>query len=181
MPGTIPVTADTGITSTKYPCASRRDTTLPPRSAENDQDEHTSPWNAILDSVGDLESLVRRATRMADFRPGHGGRDWSPVSEHGETADAYLVRVELPGIPRDQVHVQLHGRELSVSGEISAVEVGGHMLSRRAGRFAHHTTLPTAAAPEHVRAAMADGVLVVRIPKGGAADGPRTVPVEAPM
>lgn len=153
----------------------------PPRSDENDPAEHTSPWNAILDSVGDLESLVRRATRMADFRPGHGGRDWNPVTEHAETADAYLVRVELPGIPRDKVHVQLHGRDLSVSGEISPAEVGGHMLSRRAGRFAHHTTLPSAAPAEEVRAAMADGVLVVRIPKGNTADGPRTVPVEAPF
>lgn len=153
---------------------------LPPRNDENEPGEHTSPWNAILDSVGDLESLVRRATRMADFRPGHGGREWNPVTEHGETADAYLVRVELPGIPRDKVQVQLHGRELSVTGEIEAGEVGGHMLSRRAGRFAHHTTLPTAAAAEDVRAAMADGVLVVRVPKGAASDGPRTVPVEAP-
>ena len=43
---------------------------------------------------------------------------WSPLADLAETDDAYVVNVELPGVRKDQVDVQLQDRELVISGEI---------------------------------------------------------------
>jgi len=46
---------------------------------------------------------------------------WALAADVPETDDAYMVRVELPGVQRDQIDLQLQDRELVISGEIPGV------------------------------------------------------------
>jgi HSP20 family protein len=41
---------------------------------------------------------------------------WSPLADLSETDDAYVVQVDLPGVHKDQVQVQLQDRELVITG-----------------------------------------------------------------
>jgi HSP20 family protein len=110
--------------------------------------------------------------------PRPGNAPWSPLAEVSETDDAYLVHVELPGIRKDQVDVQLVDRELVISGDIKESENGRRRRSsRRTGRFEYRTYLPGDVKADQVSAQLADGVLTVTVPKSEATK-PRRIEVK---
>jgi HSP20 family protein len=93
---------------------------------------------------------------------------WAPAADVSENDDAYTVRVELAGVQRDQIDLQLQDRELIISGEIPEPQQDEkerrHRSSRRTGRFEYRTFLPGDVNPDGVRAELHDGVLTVTIP-----------------
>ncbi|MBH5333952.1 Hsp20/alpha crystallin family protein [Streptomyces pactum] len=103
--------------------------------------------------------------------PGGGGLvppgAWVPPADLEETEDAYLLQVELPGVRREDVTVELNAGELSVHGEVRERERAGVLRSgtRRTGRFDHRVSLPRDTDAEHVTAELRDGVLTVTVPK----------------
>lgn len=126
----------------------------------------------------ELDELIDRFGRWTGWDLGRpGGSRWVPVAEEDETADAYRVRLELPGIPRDQVSVEVEGRELCVRGDLgeSGKQTTSY-LSHRSGSFVYRTSLPGDADSEAVRADLSDGVLTVTVPRSGPA-GRRSVPI----
>ncbi|HEY2577049.1 MAG TPA: Hsp20/alpha crystallin family protein [Streptosporangiaceae bacterium] len=102
---------------------------------------------------------------------------WVPFADLSETDDAYVVRAELPGIGKDQADVQLHDRELIVSGEIKDTEHGKkRRSSRRTGRFEYRTYLPGDINADQVSAKLSDGILTVTVPKSESAK-PRRIEI----
>jgi hypothetical protein len=84
-----------------------------------------------------------------------------------KTAKEYLVEVDLPGVAREDVAVDLAGNELVIDGEINDREHEGvfRQRARRAGRFSFRALLPQDVDADHIEANLADGVLSVRAPK----------------
>jgi len=127
---------------------------------------------SLVNPSREFEDIYDRMGQLVNFAFGDlglarlGGGPWTPLAELSETDDAYLVRIELPGIRKDQVDVQLLDRELVVSGEIKESEDGRRRRSsRRTGRFEYRTYLPGDIKPDQVSAQLADGVLTVTVPK----------------
>ncbi len=79
---------------------------------------------------------------------------WATAADVAETDDAYMVRVELPGVQRDQIDLQLQDRELVISGEIPEPQQDEkerrHRSSRRTGRFEYRTFLPGDVNPDGI-------------------------------
>jgi len=79
------------------------------------------------------------------------------------------VKAEVPGIARDQVHVEVEGGILSLRGERKLEkeikEENYHRVERSYGTFLRVFTLPDSVDPEKVRATLTDGVLEVRLGK----------------
>ncbi|PRX46606.1 HSP20 family protein [Prauserella shujinwangii] len=96
-----------------------------------------------------------------------GWRSWSPLADVTETDDAYVVDVELPGVKRDDVSIELTGTELTIHGERKERERQGWFRhrTRRTGQFHYSVTLPHDVDADHVDARLEDGVLTVRVPK----------------
>jgi len=94
---------------------------------------------------------------------------WSPSLDFSETEKEYLVRLEVPGIPRDDLEVNVDGRILTISGrrEIAKEESGEDFFwkEREQGRFVRSVNLPAAVDPAKVSAVCQDGVMTVRLPK----------------
>ena len=44
---------------------------------------------------------------------------WRPLANISETDDGYQVEVELPGVNKDQLNVELNDRELAITGEVA--------------------------------------------------------------
>jgi HSP20 family protein len=84
-----------------------------------------------------------------------------------ETDDAYLVEIELPGVKRDDVSVEVAGRRLTVSGERKERERVGILRrrTRAVGRFHYEVVLPGDVEEEGVSASMDEGVLTLRVLK----------------
>ncbi len=139
----------------------------------------------LIDPSREFEDIYDRMGQLMNFAFGDlglvrpGSAPWSPLAEVSETDDAYLVHVELPGIRKDQVDVQLVDRELVISGDIKESENGRRRRSsRRTGRFEYRTYLPADIKADQVSAQLADGVLTVTVPKSEATK-PRRIEVKA--
>jgi HSP20 family protein len=95
---------------------------------------------------------------------------WAPFADLRETDDAYVVEVEVPGIKREDVDVEIAERELIISGQLKEREREGVLRrgTRRSGHFEYRALLPTEVKAEDVNATLADGVLTVTVPKAQA-------------
>ncbi|NBM19663.1 Hsp20/alpha crystallin family protein [Streptomyces sp. GC420] len=133
--------------------------------------ERTWPSMGTWEPFGDFEKVWGRmmGRLLEEAAAPSGERRWMPMAEEEETDDAYVVRAELPGVPADNVTVEVDADELCITGELSE-EHRGKVLSRRTGRFVYRTALPSGTDSEHIDADLTDGVLTVRIPKAATAE-----------
>jgi HSP20 family protein len=94
---------------------------------------------------------------------------WAPALDVHEDKDSFSIRVELPGMKREDIEVSLQDGALVISGErkeekvIEGTEV--HRQERFYGRFSRALTLPSAVAGDKVKAQYKDGILTVTLPK----------------
>jgi HSP20 family protein len=142
----------------------------------------------LIDPTREFEDIYSRMGQLMNMAFGSAlapvaaltEAPWVPLADVSETDDAYQVHVEVPGIPKDQIDVQLQDRELVISGQTpeQQQEEGSrqHRNSRRMGRFEFRTYLPGDINPDGIRAELNDGVLTVTIPKSEAAK-PRRVEI----
>jgi HSP20 family protein len=91
--------------------------------------------------------------------------DWFPAADVYETAEAYLVAIDLPGIERSALDISLEDNRLAVRGERVIPETGQQRLERPAGRFLRRFEVPPTVDTEAIGAEYKDGVLEVRLPK----------------
>jgi len=139
---------------------------------------------ARWDPLAEFEDLYQRMGQLMSGAFDGGwqpmGQSWAPLADLSETQDAYLAEVELPGVARDDISVEMAGQELVISGEFSDPGQHGRALrrGRRSGRFEYRVLLPGQAEADKVTAALADGVLTVTVPKSEAGR-PRRIQVTA--
>lgn len=122
----------------------------------------------------ELDKMVRHAFTQPVLRSSRTERDaaaaFAPALDLEEPKDAYLVHVELPGVPADQVQVSLEGDLLRISGERGLDPERSPQdellrQERRFGRFSRTVRLPERTVADKVRASARDGVVTVHIPK----------------
>lgn len=93
----------------------------------------------------------------------------APAVDISEDDGKYVVTAELPGVKSDDVHLEISGDLLTLSGEKRSEreeeKEERRYVERRFGRFSRSFTLPANADPDRIRAKFADGVLTVEIPK----------------
>jgi HSP20 family protein len=92
---------------------------------------------------------------------------WVPSADIEETDDAYVLELDLPGVNRDDVNIELRDNEVRITGEIKEKERTGVLRrqTRRVGQFEFMVTLPGDIDPEKVEASLHEGVLTVRLGK----------------
>ncbi len=94
---------------------------------------------------------------------------WAPALDVHEDKDGYTIRVELPGMKREDIEVSLQDGALVISGERKTEtlkeDTEVHRQERYFGRFSRALTLPTAVSGDKVKAAYKDGILTVNLPK----------------
>lgn len=105
---------------------------------------------------------------------------WMPAMDLSESDAAYVLRVEAPGVKRDDLDVTVEQNVLTVSGRRERTEAHETeeqiWREREVGRFVRSVRLPQAVNAKDVQAAFVDGVLTVTLPKAPEAMASR-VPV----
>lgn len=124
---------------------------------------------------------------LNDARPwltsGHSeARGFGPALDVEETADAYIVRANLPGLSQDDISVNIHDDVLTISAE-TASEASNKdskvlIRERRFGKFSRSLRFPTNVDGEAVAASYENGVLRITLPKAEHLK-PRQIPVKA--
>ena len=94
---------------------------------------------------------------------------WTPALDIYEDKDNLFVKVELPGMKREEIDVSIHEGSLSISGERKSEQTHEdadvYRAERFFGRFQRTVTLPTPVAAEKVKAQYKDGILTITLPK----------------
>jgi len=120
----------------------------------------------LAERVGKLYSVLREAaeaelTPLAAFKP---------PTDVCESADAVWIRIELPGVPANQIKIALASDKVRVYGEKKKrsprQKVLSHLCSERNyGRFSRVVPLRWTISVQETKAKLKDGVLMLRLPK----------------
>jgi HSP20 family protein len=96
-----------------------------------------------------------------------------------ETSEAYVFEIELAGVRRRDIRLELMGNQLKVYGErLSDGQEGGvkhHMVERPRGWFSRAFDLPDDVDADKAFASFGDGLLTVTLPKK---EAPRRIEIE---
>ena len=92
---------------------------------------------------------------------------WSPPTDGYETADAYIVRVEIAGMREDDFEVVLDNNTLLISG--SRLDIpehrAYHQMEIHFGKFATAIDVPVVVNADEAVAEYKDGFLTIKLPK----------------
>ena len=97
------------------------------------------------------------------------GAEWIPMLDLVENANEFVVRLEVPGIHKENLDINLAGVMLTITGKREyAAEVPGEaflLKERLYGKFVRKIRLPVPVTENKVAATYEDGVLLVHLPK----------------
>lgn len=146
--------------SDKEPVAQRAPAKRPPSQA--------NPTQMRWDPVDDLVELQQQLSHVLKSWPsGVINNEFVPAADVEETDDAFTIEIELPGVKRDDVSIEVLGRNLVVAGERKERERQGVLRrrTRTVGRFRAEVVFAADIDAEHIDAHLDEGVLTIRIPK----------------
>lgn len=128
---------------------------------------HWSPLSTLLSGPSYPTASVRR---------------WVPQIDLVESGEHFLVHMDLPGLAREDVAIEVEDRVLSISGErpvtASDDEQRAFRVERAGGAFRRQITLPEGVDADAITATFEHGVLTVSVPKPVVAK-PRRVQITA--
>lgn len=134
--------------------------------------EWTSPFSAMRRFMDEIDELFSSfgfgaPTMLAPRALERVGGVWSPTIETLTRDERLVFRVDLPGLRREDVKVEIADDELVISGERTQSEreaKGGTLYSeRRYGAFERRLTLPEGCDLGTVEAVFDNGVLEVSL------------------
>ena len=135
------------------------------------QNPRLSPWP----TWGRLSDLRDEIDRLFEAPFSEFGRmpslfsGWTPAIDLIENKDNVVVKVELPGMKKEDIEVTLHEGTLNIAGERKSEkkveDTGLYRSERFFGRFQRAITLPAPVAGDKVKADYKDGILTVTLPK----------------
>jgi HSP20 family protein len=112
--------------------------------------------------------------------PQPGTSKWYPPVDVLESKDSYLIRVELPGMKKEDIKVEVKDGSLTLSGERKSEKPAEGVEYRHAERvdakFWRSFSLPETVKQDGIEATYKDGVLEIRVPKSEKAK-PRQIEV----
>jgi HSP20 family protein len=105
---------------------------------------------------------------------------WAPAVDLYEDKDSVTVQAELPGLKKEDIHINLQDGVLVIEGERKLEEkqegTESHRSERFAGRFRRTISLASEVDAEKINATYTDGILTVTLPKSEKAK-PRQIPI----
>ncbi|MFN8475015.1 MAG: Hsp20/alpha crystallin family protein [Anaerolineae bacterium] len=94
---------------------------------------------------------------------------WQPALDVCETADAYLIKVDVPGVHESDLRLDFADNVLKLAGErrrpYEANSTRMHRIEREYGAFERRVRLPEDIDPNDVEATLEHGVLSIRVGK----------------
>lgn len=120
------------------------------------------------DPFAELSDLGSRMSRLFDVDLSRAGQEsFVPGVDLEETDDAFVVELDLAGVAKDDITIDLAGRRLTVHGERKEKERTGTLRrsTRVTGEFSYELLLPGQVDEKAVTASMTGGVLTITLPK----------------
>lgn len=136
-------------------------------------DNLSEGWHELLSRSGDaLTHFTRRKDKADEDSELAAFPRWSLLAgELEETPRDVVVRIELPGLDKDDCNISIEGNMLHLSGEKrfqrDTEDSSYHFMERAYGAFQRSIALPRNVNVDKAKASFKNGVLTVRLPKEG--------------
>jgi len=130
-------------------------------------------WDPFRD-VATLQDRINRIFnesfgRTRDLDEEVSLNDWSPPVDIYETGDGIVLKVELPGVNKDDVSVEVKDNVLTLKGERlldpKIKDEHYYRKERSFGKFNRSFSLQEPIKPDLIKASFKEGVLTVEIPR----------------
>jgi len=130
-------------------------------------------WNPLQDLVmlqDRMNRLFEDATQRRNQAEAGAGdeferADWTPASDIYETESGYLIALDLPGIDRNALEIDIDDNRLVVKGTREIAESRPHRTERPRGKFLRTYSVPGSVDQRKIAAEYKDGVLQISLPK----------------
>jgi HSP20 family protein len=135
----------------------------------------SDPFESLFNLQRSLNAL-RSSDWLAQGPSGVGG--YPPVNIFRQGEDVVVI-MELPGIDKEDVDIQVHGNRLRISGKKTIQYEEGASLHRReriAGSFDRTIAIPIEVDVDRVKAEYHNGVLALMLPRA-ARDKPKSITI----
>jgi len=141
------------------------------------------------DPFSNLEELHDRVNRLFQEsmgravgrrEPAAAARGWAPLVDIYEDTDGIVLKVDVAGVKREDIEIEVTGDVLTISGERKMDEQEGReylRMERPCGLFRRSFNIGAPISQSDIKASLKDGVLEVRLPKAEETK-PRKIQVE---
>ena len=122
-----------------------------------------------MDSVFDQFGLGRRwlGPRWRGSNAAGAGM-WAPAIEVHQQNNELVVRADLPGMKKEDIHIDVTDQDITISGERRQQQEsqteGTYRTERHYGSFCRSIQLPEGAITDQANATFKDGVLEIKMP-----------------
>ena len=128
-------------------------------------------WNPLQDLMF-LQDRMNRLFEDATQRHNRNEKsdeferaDWTPAADVYETEGEYKIALDLPGISRDAIEVDIDDNRLVIKGTRIVEENNKQRTERPSGKFLRSFTVPSSVDQTQIGAEYRDGVLQIKLPK----------------
>ena len=122
-------------------------------------------FNRIFNSMGNRFEVTRKEGFDEEF----DNAVWMPLTDIAEDNDNYYLKVDLPGIKKQDVKISYIDGNLSISGERvqdkEAKDKKIHRIERSYGKYYRSFNIPKEIKDDKIKAEFKDGQLTIIIPK----------------
>ncbi len=141
---------------------------------------HNNHWTPLAEFRREMDTLfddfftpIAKSSRDVD-------NVWTPACEVAEEAGHYMLSLEMPGIAKDDIKIEVADNTVTVSGErhteSKKTGQGAWYGERRYGKFQRSFTLPAGIDADKIEADYQNGVLQLMVPKAESAQ-PRQIKI----
>ncbi len=125
--------------------------------------------DSLSDQIKHMGEAMQRAVhgRFFRFSPPDA---WQPATNLYETKDRYVVCVDLAGVNREEIDVEVQQDVLVIQGQRESPRPQSrskvHLMEIDHGNFRRTITIPSSVQMANIKARYVDGYLWVELPKG---------------
>lgn len=133
------------------------------------KDIWSEPFHSLENLGNEMNRFFNSLSRRMVFGRGLFEREWGPDIDVYDSKDEIQVKVDLPGMKKDEIDVSIQADTLTIKGEKkkeSEIREENFIRAERfCGKFNRTITLPSTIDKEKISASYKDGVLELRLPK----------------
>lgn len=118
---------------------------------------YMQPWR-------ELDNVRTELNRMFNQIPQTSHQFWTPAIELQNTENAFILRVEVPGVEAKDLDVQVSRQTVQITGT-SPQPTNSVRTEFRYGAFRRLVELPSSVAIDNVQANLKDGILTLTLTK----------------
>ena len=126
----------------------------------------TSPYDYVP-AGSDIATRFPRHVGSRVLRTMEGDIVWRPASDIFETQSDIVIHCDLPGVPKEEINIDVQDEQLIISGTHKGVEgfesASSRVRERRIGKFRKIVRIPSGTDPEKIQAKAENGLLEVKV------------------